>query len=98
MGIVSTDRILKLLDSDDYTENNGTYEPETVRGKVEFKNVWFAYNDDEYVLKDINFHMNEGETIAFVGPSGAGKSTLVDILIGLLNPSPGYRCGKIVDY
>ena len=80
MGIVSTDRILKLLDSDDFTENNGTYEPETVRGKVEFKNVWFAYNDDEYVLKDINFHMNEGETIAFVGATGAGKSSIINLL------------------
>ncbi len=80
MGIVSTDRILKLLDSDDYTENNGTYEPETVRGKVEFKNVWFAYKDDEYVLKDINFHMNEGETIAFVGATGAGKSSIINLL------------------
>lgn len=80
MGIVSTDRILKLLDSNDYTENNGTYEPETVRGKVEFKNVWFAYKDDEYVLKDINFHMNEGETIAFVGATGAGKSSIINLL------------------
>lgn len=80
MGIVSTDRILKLLDSEDFTENNGTYEPETVRGKVEFKNVWFAYNEDEYVLKDINFHMNEGETIAFVGATGAGKSSIINLL------------------
>ncbi|MPR32260.1 ABC transporter ATP-binding protein [Salmonirosea aquatica] len=80
MGIVSTDRILKLLDSNDYTENNGTYEPQTVRGKVEFKNVWFAYNEDEYVLKDINFHMNEGETIAFVGATGAGKSSVINLL------------------
>jgi ATP-binding cassette, subfamily B, multidrug efflux pump len=80
MGIVSTDRILKLLDSNDFTENNGTYAPETVRGKVEFKNVWFAYNEEEYVLKDINFHMNEGETIAFVGATGAGKSSIINLL------------------
>ena len=80
MGIVSTDRILKLLDSDDFTENNGTYAPESVRGKVEFNNVWFAYNEDEYVLKDINFHMNEGETIAFVGATGAGKSSIINLL------------------
>jgi len=80
MGIVSTDRIIKLLDSDEYTENNGGYEPETVRGKVEFKNVWFAYNEEEYVLKDLNFHMNEGETIAFVGATGAGKSSVINLL------------------
>ena len=80
MGIVSTDRIIKLLDSDEFTENRGTFEPETVRGKVEFKNVWFAYNDEDYVLKDINFHMNEGETIAFVGATGAGKSSIINLL------------------
>jgi len=80
MGIVSTDRIIKLLDSDEYTENNGGYEPETVRGNVEFKNVWFAYNEEEYVLKDLNFHMNEGETIAFVGATGAGKSSVINLL------------------
>lgn len=80
MGIVSTDRIIKLLDSDDYTENNGTYQPETVRGKVEFKDVWFAYNEEEYVLKGIDFHMKEGETIAFVGATGAGKSSVINLL------------------
>jgi ATP-binding cassette, subfamily B, multidrug efflux pump len=80
MGIVSTDRILKLLDSDDYTANEGTHEPEHVKGKVEFKNVWFAYKEEEYVLKDINFHMNEGETIAFVGATGAGKSSVINLL------------------
>ena len=80
MGIVSTDRILKLLDSDDYAANEGTHEPEHVKGKVEFKNVWFAYKEEEYVLKDINFHMNEGETIAFVGATGAGKSSVINLL------------------
>lgn len=80
MGIVSTDRILKLLDSDDYTVNEGTLNPSTVKGKVEFKNVWFAYNEEEYVLKDINFHMNEGETIAFVGATGAGKSSIINLI------------------
>jgi ATP-binding cassette, subfamily B, multidrug efflux pump len=80
MGIVSTDRILKLLDSDDYTANEGTYEPEHVKGKVEFKSVWFAYKEEEYVLKDLNFHMNEGETIAFVGATGAGKSSVINLL------------------
>lgn len=80
MGIVSTDRILKLLDSDDYTVNDGTYAPDVVRGKVEFKNVWFAYNEENYVLKDINFSVNEGETIAFVGATGAGKSSIINLL------------------
>ncbi|GAB3257928.1 ABC transporter ATP-binding protein [Larkinella harenae] len=80
MGIVSTDRILKLLDSDDFTPNNGTYDPAMIRGNVDFKNVWFAYNDDNYVLKDINFSVKEGETVAFVGATGAGKSSIINLL------------------
>jgi ATP-binding cassette subfamily B multidrug efflux pump len=80
MGIVSTDRILKLLDSDDFTPSTGTYAPATWRGEVEFKNVWFAYNDDNYVLKDINFTVKEGETVAFVGATGAGKSSIINLL------------------
>ena len=80
MGIVSTDRILKLLDSDDYTVNNGTYSPPTLNGNVEFKNVWFAYNDENWVLRDISFRVSEGETVAFVGATGAGKSSIINLL------------------
>ncbi|HEV7378811.1 MAG TPA: ABC transporter ATP-binding protein [Dyadobacter sp.] len=80
MGIVSTDRILKLLDSDEYTANEGTFDPETVKGKVEFKNVWFAYNEEEYVLKNISFKVDEGKTVALVGATGAGKSSIINLL------------------
>ncbi len=79
MGIVSTDRILKLLDSDDYTANDGSKKA-TLKGEVEFKNVWFAYNDENYVLKDISFNVNHGETVAFVGATGAGKSSIINLL------------------
>ncbi|CAG4990740.1 putative ABC transporter ATP-binding protein [Dyadobacter sp. CECT 9275] len=80
MGIVSTDRILKLLDSDEFTTNEGTFAPATIRGNVEFRNVWFAYNEEEYVLKDITFKVEEGKTIAFVGATGAGKSSIINLL------------------
>ena len=80
MGIVSTDRILKLLDSDEFTPNTGTLKPERIRGKVDFENVWFAYNDENYVLRDISFTVNEGETVAFVGATGAGKSSIINLL------------------
>jgi ATP-binding cassette, subfamily B, multidrug efflux pump len=80
MGIVSTDRILKLLDSDDYTQNNGTYVPAKLRGHVEFENVWFAYNDENWVLRDISFQVPEGQTVAFVGATGAGKSSIINLL------------------
>ncbi len=80
MGIVSTDRILKLLDSDEYTRNDGHFVPDTIQGKVEFKDVWFAYNNEDWVLRDISFRANAGETIAFVGATGAGKSSIINLL------------------
>jgi ATP-binding cassette subfamily B multidrug efflux pump len=80
MGIVSTDRILKLLDSDEYTSNEGTHAPDHIAGKVEFRNVWFAYNEEEYVLKNINFKVEQGKTVAFVGATGAGKSSIINLL------------------
>ncbi|MEZ0486879.1 ABC transporter ATP-binding protein [Fibrella aquatica] len=80
MGIVSADRILTLLDSDDYTVNNGHYIPEKLNGDVSFQNVWFAYNDENYVLKDVSFQVRAGETVAFVGATGAGKSSIINLL------------------
>lgn len=80
MGVVSTDRIIKLLESDEFTPNKGTLQPKELKGEVEFRNVWFAYNDDNYVLKDINFHVKPGETVAFVGATGAGKSSTINLL------------------
>ncbi len=79
MGIVSTERILKLLDSDDYSVNDGNIKA-NLKGDVKFENVWFAYNDEEYVLKNISFEVKEGETIALVGATGAGKSSTVNLL------------------
>jgi ATP-binding cassette subfamily B protein len=77
---VSTDRILKLLDSKEYIANNGTYHPQDMKGEVGFKNVWFAYNAEEYVLKNISFDVKAGETIALVGATGAGKSSIINLL------------------
>ena len=79
MGIVSTERILKLLDSEDYSVNDGNIKVD-LQGDVKFENVWFAYNDEEYVLRDISFHVKHGETIALVGATGAGKSSTVNLL------------------
>ncbi|MFT4033201.1 MAG: ABC transporter ATP-binding protein [Siphonobacter sp.] len=80
MGVVSTDRIIRLLDSDEYTQNDGTYIPNHLAGKVEFRHVWFAYNEPEYVLKDIDFKVDAGKTIALVGATGAGKSSTINLL------------------
>ncbi len=80
MGIVSTDRILKLLDSNEFTANDGTYAPTTIRGDVAFKDVWFAYNNEDWVLRNISFQVKAGETVAFVGATGAGKSSIINLL------------------
>lgn len=80
MGIVSSSRIFDLLDNVEQIPNDGKFSPKRLKGAVEFKGVWFAYNDEDYVLKDINFHVKEGETIALVGATGAGKSSIINLL------------------
>lgn len=80
MGIVSSNRIFDVLDSKEHIADEGDFIPENFRGDVSFKNVWFAYNKEEYVLKDISFEVKEGETVAMVGATGAGKSSVINLL------------------
>lgn len=80
MGIVSSNRIFDLLDSKDHIVDEGDYAPAEIKGNVSFKKVWFAYNEEDYVLKDISFDVKEGETIALVGATGAGKSSVINLL------------------
>ncbi|MEQ8924989.1 MAG: ABC transporter ATP-binding protein [Fulvivirga sp.] len=80
LGIVSSSRIMKLLDNEEHIPNNGTHIPDHIEGEVDFDKVWFAYNDNEYVLKDISLKVNPGETVALVGATGAGKSSIINLL------------------
>lgn len=80
LGIVSTSRIIQLLDNDEHTPDNGNVVAGKLKGEVEFRRVWFAYNKADYVLKDISFNAEKGETIAFVGATGAGKSSIINLL------------------
>lgn len=80
MGIVSSSRIMNLLDDNEYIETSGTVKPDNLKGAVKFENVWFSYNDADYVLKDINLDIKPGETIALVGATGAGKSSIINLL------------------
>ncbi len=89
MGIIASERVFKVMDIDDVAEDNGTYAPEVVKGKIEFDKVSFAYVDDNYVLKDISFTANPGETIAIVGHTGSGKSTIVSLLNRLYHIQKG---------
>ncbi|MEO8719629.1 MAG: ABC transporter ATP-binding protein [Ginsengibacter sp.] len=81
MGMVASERVFKVLSNEDVTPNtsNGIHSG-NIKGEIEFKNVWFAYNKDEYVLKDINFKINPGETLAIVGHTGSGKTSIISLL------------------
>ncbi len=80
MGIVSSSRIINLLDDKEHVMENGKHNPAVLSGGVTFDHVWFAYNDADYVLKDINIDIQPGETVAMVGATGAGKSSVVSLL------------------
>lgn len=80
MGIVASNRILDLLDNDEHIPDAGTYKVESLRGEVAFKDVWFAYKEEDWVLKDINFKVDQGQILAIVGATGAGKSSIINLL------------------
>lgn len=80
MGVVSSERIFEVLDTDEITENKGAFQPESIRGEIAFEKVWFAYKGENWVLKDVNFRIEPGQTLALVGATGAGKSSVINIL------------------
>lgn len=82
MGMVASDRVLKLLANTDDLEPNGSVVLEDLKGDIEFKNVHFHYNPEEPILKDLSFAIKAGETVAVVGATGAGKSTIISAIMG----------------
>lgn len=80
MGMVSSERIFKVMDTESSAENNGKLIAKDIQGKIEFENVVFAYNDEDWVLKNVSFKLNPGETLAIVGATGAGKSSIISLL------------------
>jgi len=89
MGIIASERVFKVLDNEDFANNNGAYAPAQVKGAIEFEKVWFAYNEENYVLKDVSFKANPGETIAIVGHTGSGKTTIISLLNRLYHIQKG---------
>ena len=92
MGVVSSKRIFDLLDRKERIISNEKLYDVQLKGDVEFKNVWFAYNDDDYVLKNISFKINYGESVGFVGATGSGKTSIIN----LINRFYDFQKGKIL--
>lgn len=79
-GIVASERVFKLLDQDETIPDRGAMEPVPVQGNIRFENVWFAYTHEDYVLKNVSFEVQAGETLAIVGATGSGKTSTISIL------------------
>lgn len=80
-AMASSERIFALLDEKpEITDPQIPESPGEIKGRIEFKNVWFAYNNEDYVLKNVSFVINAGEKVAFVGATGAGKTTIINLL------------------
>lgn len=80
MGVVASERVFKLLDTDEKIVDTGKLTLTNPTGMVQFENVWFAYDDTNYILKGINFKLEPGKRLALVGPTGAGKSSVINVL------------------
>jgi ATP-binding cassette subfamily B protein len=89
MGIIASERVFKVLDNPDVADNNGTYAPPQVKGKINFENVSFAYTHENYVLRNVSFEAKPGETIAIVGHTGSGKTTIISLLNRLYHIQKG---------
>ena len=77
----SIDKIYEILEHEEYLEDYASgIELKDVKGKIEFKNVWFAYEDENWILKDVSFTINPGESIALVGKTGSGKTTITNLI------------------
>jgi len=89
MGMIASERVFKVMDNTDTTINQGSMEAKHLKGKVEFDKVWFAYIDEQFVLKDISFTLKAGETLAIVGHTGSGKTSIISLLNRLYHINKG---------
>ena len=89
-AFVSADRIFELLDRQDILEDlDAGVGMKRMRGEIEFRHVWFSYNNKDWILKDISFKLKPGETAAFVGETGAGKTTIISLVSGFYKIQKG---------
>jgi len=89
-ALVSAERIFELLDEEESLEDldNGK-SIEKLQGDIEFKNVWFSYNESDWILKNVCFKVKKGETVAFIGETGAGKTTITSLISGFYKIQKG---------
>lgn len=89
-SMASSERIFSVLDDKTIIENPGKpVKLDEIKGKIEFKNVWFAYNNEDWVLKNVSFTIKPGETVALVGATGAGKSSIINLINRFYNIQKG---------
>ncbi len=88
-GIVASTRVFRILDTDEFVTSNGSLRLEKVQGNVKFQHINFSYKKGEPVLKDINFEIEAGKTLALVGATGAGKSSIINLLLRFYNIDSG---------
>jgi ATP-binding cassette subfamily B protein len=96
MGMIASERVFKVLDNDDSTPPTpegafeASYEKQLItKGDIEFKSLWFAYIEEQYVLKNVSFHIEAGKTLAIVGHTGSGKTSIISLLNRLYHVSKG---------
>jgi len=89
MGIVAADRIFKLIDDVDNIEQTTEVAAPKFSGDVKFDHVWFAYQNEEWVLRDVSFHLPQGKTMAIVGATGSGKTTIASLVNQLYQQQKG---------
>ncbi|HMQ50070.1 MAG TPA: ABC transporter ATP-binding protein [Saprospiraceae bacterium] len=80
MGLVASERVFSVLDLNDRIENGGQFKKDKLEGSVVFDQVYFAYNEEEFVLKNVSFDISPGETLAIVGSTGSGKTTIINLI------------------
>lgn len=89
MGVIASERVFKVMDNEDYIKTQGNYSPQKIDGKIIFDHVSFGYDLNQYVLKDVSFKVNAGETVAIVGHTGSGKTTIISLLNRLYHIQKG---------
>lgn len=89
MGMIASERVFKVMDNPDFANEDGKWHPQMVAGDIKFNNVSFGYSEEREVLKNINFHVRPGETLAIVGHTGSGKTSIISLINRLYHVKKG---------